>query len=147
MKKLCILIGLFASCAIKKQDLRSAAEKEIIETDLAMSQLSTNIGFYKSLLLYAEDSVIIPKAGILPMVGKKEVASAWLLKQDFTTLTWKPFRAEASQSGDLGYSFGYATFVGKDTTTYTNYCTIWKKQTDGKWKFVYDAGNNIPKPR
>lgn len=118
----------------------------MMEADLAMSHLATKEGLYKALLHYAGDSVIIPRAGTLPQIGKTEVAKNWLTKPDFTTLTWKPIKAEASKAGDMGYSFGYATFVGKDTVTYSNYCTIWKKQKDGEWKIVYDGGNNIPKP-
>ena len=146
MKKIILIVILFSSCNAKQQDISSQAEKEIMEADIAMSNLATKDGFYKALLQYAADSVIIPREGKLPMIGKTEVNAAWSSKPVLTTFTWKPIRAEAAKSGDMGYTFGYATFVGKDTTTYTNYCSIWKKQKDGTWKFVYDGGNNIPKP-
>ncbi len=146
MKKFIIAAILFLSCNTKQQDLSVQAEKEMMEADVAMSNMATKDGFYKALLYYAADSVIIPREGKLPMFGAREVNEAWSAKPVLTTLTWKPLRAEAATSGDMGYTFGYATFVGKDTITYTNYCTIWKKQKDGTWKFVYDGGNNIPKP-
>ena len=92
----------------------------MMEADLAMSHLATKEDLYKALLHYAGDSVIIPRAGTLPQIGKTEVAKNWLTKPDFTTLTWKPIKAEASKTGDIGYTFGYARFVVKDTTCYTN---------------------------
>jgi ketosteroid isomerase-like protein len=146
MKKIIIAAVLFSSCNAKQDDNSKQATEQIKSADIAMSDLATKEGFYQALLKYADDSLIIPRAGKLPMIGKDEVAKGWAEKQMMKELTWKPIRAEASQSGDIGYSFGYAIYKGTDTTTYTNYCTIWKKQKDGSWKFVYDAGNNIPAP-
>jgi ketosteroid isomerase-like protein len=63
-------------------------------------------------------------------------------------LTWVPVKAEISLSGDLGYTFGnWELFVkSSDTTLYGNYVSIWKKQADGSWKYVLDAGCNTPNP-
>ena len=46
----------------------------MMEADLAMSHLATKEDLYKALLHYAGDSVIIPRAGTLPQIGKTEVA-------------------------------------------------------------------------
>jgi ketosteroid isomerase-like protein len=146
MKKIFIAVLLFSSCKTDTTDQSKQAAGQIKSADLAMSDLATKEGFYQALLKYADDSLIIPKPGNLPMIGKAEVIKGWAEKPMIKELTWKPIRAEASQSGDIGYSFGYAVYQGNDTTTYTNYCTIWKKQKDGSWKFVYDAGNSIPAP-
>ena len=146
MKNLLIAAILFSSCNSQQSDLSKQAAEQIKDADIAMSDMATKEGFYQALLNYADDSVIIPREGKLPMIGKTEVIKGWAEKPVIKELTWKPIRAEASKDGQIGYSFGYAIYQGKDTTTYTNYCTIWKKQKDGAWKFVYDAGNNIPAP-
>lgn len=146
MKKIIIAAILFSSCNAKQHDISKQAAEQIKSADLAMSDLATKEGFYQALLKYADDSLIIPRAGSLPMIGKMEVEKGWAEKPMLKELIWKPLRAEAAQSGEMGYSFGYAIYKGTDTTTYTNYCTIWKKQKDGSWKFVYDAGNSIPAP-
>jgi len=146
MKKIIIAVIFFSSCKTETTDQSKKAAEQIRNADIAMSDLATKEGFYQALLKYADDSLIIPKEGKLPMIGKTEVTKVWNEKPMIKELTWKPIRAEASESGDIGYSFGYAIYQGKDTTTYTNYCTIWKKQKDGSWKFVYDAGNSIPSP-
>ena len=146
MKKIIIAAILFSSCNTKQPDASKQAVEDITKADIAMSDLATREGFYQALLKYADDSLIIPREGKLPMIGKGEVTKAWAEKSVIKELTWKPIRVEATQNAEMGYSFGYAIYKGKDTTTYTNYCTIWKKQKDGSWKFVYDAGNNIPKP-
>lgn len=70
-------------------------------------------------------------------------------------LTWQPVEAEVAGSGDLGYTWGTYEYraPGKDGQEHIgtgHYVTIWKRQPDGKWKFVLDTGNPSPpakKPR
>ena len=146
MKKLIIAIVLFSSCSIQQHSAAKNAAQEIKDADIAMSNLATQVGFYRALLTYAEDSVIIPRQGKLPMMSKKEAETTWADRPVIKELTWEPIRVTVSENGDMGYSFGFSTYKGKDTVTYTNYCTIWRKQKDGSWKFVFDGGNNTPAP-
>ena len=143
MKKIIIAAILFSSCSTQ-EDLSKQAAKEISDADIAMNNLAVKDGFNKALLEYADDSVIKPTDGRLPVIGKNNLANDWAGKTDTKEISWKPFRAEASASGDMGYTFGNWQYKGKDTTMYGNYYTIWKKQKDGKWKFVVDGGNNTP---
>ena len=57
-------------------------------------------------------------------------------------LTWKPSYVSASESGDMGYTYGEYDFSGvRAGTTLTDhgiFHTVWKKQKDGSWKFVLD---------
>ncbi len=147
MKKLLVLLILFSSCKQKQVvDLEKQSRDEISKTDLAMSDLAVREGFYKALLFYAEDSVILPKEGKLPLIGKANAAKNWGTNPGVKEITWKPLKVQASSTGDMGYSFGYWQYQTNDTITYGNYCTIWHKQKDGKWKFVYDGGNGTPNP-
>ena len=52
-------------------------------------------------------------------------------------LVWWPLLAGISKSGDLGYTTGPFTFDGKPGGSYF---TVWKKQADGGWKWIYDGG-------
>ncbi|MEP7064643.1 MAG: nuclear transport factor 2 family protein [Gemmatimonadota bacterium] len=62
-------------------------------------------------------------------------------------LTWAPRVADAAPSGDLAFTSGDAIIhIGQDTR-YSNYLTVWKRQADGKWRFVADGGNSAPAPR
>jgi ketosteroid isomerase-like protein len=62
-------------------------------------------------------------------------------------LIWAPRVADAAPSGDLAFTSGDAIIhIGKDTS-YSNYLTVWKRQADGKWRFVADGGNSAPPPR
>lgn len=52
-------------------------------------------------------------------------------------LVWWPLWAGIARSGDLGFTTGPATFDGKHSGWYF---TVWARQADGGWKWVYDGG-------
>jgi ketosteroid isomerase-like protein len=52
-------------------------------------------------------------------------------------LVWWPVWAGIAKSGDLGFTTGP---YGLDDTRVGYYFTVWKKQPDGSWKWVIDAG-------
>ena len=64
--------------------------------------------------------------------------------------TWEPDEAQISAGGDMGYTMGHANIYGKDkegkeVISHTRYVTIWRKQPDGSWKFIFDGGVDQPK--
>lgn len=65
------------------------------------------------------------------------------------SLTWEPSFADASLSGDFGYSWGIWVAQGKGPDGQPRrqrgiYLTAWRKQPDGRWKFVFDGGRPLP---
>lgn len=145
-----LLIGL--SCTEDKTKLIESNKDAIIRTDKDFSRMSLSKGIRESFLYYAADEVILMRDGIHPIIGKD------IMKKFFESrprnnnfLEWEPKKADVSSAGDIGYTFGNWKLTGKnqsgnDTTMHGNYVTIWKKQNDGKWKFVLDGGNTTPPP-
>ena len=146
MKKFLMILLLFASCNTQQKDMSKQAAEEIVQADKDMNVLAAKEGFNKALLFYADDSVVKPQEGAMPVIGKAALENLWSKQEDTKAISWMPFKAEASRSGDLGYTLGNWKFVSKDTVLNGFYYTIWKKQADGKWKFVIDGGNNTPAP-
>ena len=97
---------------------------------------------------FAGDGVALGN-GVAPLVGSVAIAkSANWSPRDYP-LTWTPTDALMSPSGDMGYTWGHFEGHSKDAngnpvTTTGRYITIWRKQTDGSWKVVLDAGANEP---
>lgn len=60
-------------------------------------------------------------------------------------LAWAPDTADASVSGDLGYTVGRWQLTPRtrpdSVLAHGNYVTIWKRQAGGEWKAVVDIGN------
>lgn len=53
------------------------------------------------------------------------------------SLVWWPNWAGVARSGELGFTTGGVEVGGRRTG---HYFTIWKRQSDGGWKWVYDGG-------
>lgn len=97
---------------------------------------------------FADDGVALGN-GKAPVTGRVAIAkSANWSPRDYQ-LTWTPTDAQMSPSGDMGYTWGHFEGRSKDAagnpiTTTGRYITIWRKQPDGSWKVVLDAGANEP---
>ena len=91
---------------------------------------------------YAADDVRLMREGSFPAVGKTSTQRA--LTASPGTLTWEPSKAEASRSGDLGYTYGTyalkpALKEGRPADPERgDYVRIWKRKADGKWRVVLD---------
>jgi ketosteroid isomerase-like protein len=60
-------------------------------------------------------------------------------------LTWTPVASGMSPAGDLGYTIGRSratwTDAGAAAPPYCgSYATIWRRQADGSWRVLFDAG-------
>jgi ketosteroid isomerase-like protein len=94
----------------------------------------------------APDAVMLGN-GAAPVVGQVAIAkSASWLPKDYQ-LTWTPTDAMMGPSGDMGYTWGHYEGRSKDANgnpveTSGRYMTIWRREADGSWKFVMDAGAN-----
>ena len=138
------ILLIFGCCRDHKTDT-----SELFSTDMAFSKMSADKGLNAAFIFYADDSVVKLRDGNFPITGKIEMTRVLNSRPDTgMVLTWKPVVAEIASSNDLGYTYGeWELYLrGKDTTMYGNYISIWKKKTDGTWKYVLDAGTNTPKP-
>jgi len=98
---------------------------------------------------FADDGVALGN-GKAPMVGKVAIAKSANWKPEEYRLTWTPTDAVMSPQGDMGYTWGHFEGRSKDAhgnpvLTSGRYISIWRKQPDGAWKVVLDAGaNDVP---
>ncbi len=135
---------LLLSC--NTQESKNNVEKwkvEVTQVELDFNDLAQKIGLADAFYEYAANDGVIRKSGKL--VEGKLAIQQWI-KNDVRpneTLTWKPTFVDVSQSGDLAYTYGDATFtfidsLGNKKSRTSVYHTVWKRQTDGQWKFVWD---------
>ncbi|MEO7045199.1 MAG: hypothetical protein ABI091_07795 [Ferruginibacter sp.] len=140
-----ILIFLF-SCTMKKKEeaIDMSGEKaKLIQADKAFSDLSEKEGMKNAFLEYIDSNGVLLKPDHMPIIGANAIDYLIQVSDTAFTLNWQPQHAFVSKSADLGYTYGiYALHSNtKDTVLYGTYVSIWKKQADGKWKFVLDSGN------
>ena len=145
MRNFLLVCILFAAQFMFAGDASEKAAQEIMQADKAFNDLCQKKGMKYSFLYYADDKVIKLSNKEFATRNKAELEK-WFGDDPITfQIMWKPLVAEASKSGDMGYSFGTAKFILADgTVRYGEYMTVWKRQSDGSWKFVMDGGNGTP---
>lgn len=136
--------GLFGACGTGQSDKSEQSKKEIAAAEKAFNDMASQKGIAAAFHFYADsaavikrdnDSLIRGKEGILNYYSDPRFAKA--------SVSWSPDHVEASAAGDLGYTYGHYTWRSADssgkTTEYKGiFQTIWKKQKDGSWKYVWD---------
>lgn len=97
---------------------------------------------------FAGDAVALSN-GQAPVIGRVAIAKSANWSPKDYQLTWTPTDAQMGPSGDMGYTWGHFEGRSKDANgnpvvTSGRYMTIWRKEPDGSWKVVLDAGANEP---
>jgi ketosteroid isomerase-like protein len=134
-----LIIFVLLSCSEKKP----IADPQVLkDADIAFSDYSVKHGFQKAFIEFADDSVVLLKPNRMPIVGKQSLIKSYESKSDSgIVLTWIPAKAIIAESGELGYTYGFWTYVAKSDTSRGTYLTVWKKDPNGQWKFIADTGN------
>ena len=136
---LLLIIFVLLSCTEKRH---VADHQVLIDADIAFSDYSVKYGIQKAFLEFADDSVVLLKPKRMPIVGKINLIKSYEGKSDSgVVLTWKPAKAIIAKSGELGYTYGFWTFIAKTDTSRGTYMTVWKKNPNGQWKYIADTGN------
>lgn len=141
---------LYVSCMQSQQQqtqkaLNLDSIKQVLkQTDQAFSDRSKQIGQQAAFLEYMDQNVTMLRPNSMPLVGKDTMRKVYEQRSDTSfTLTWSPLFADVAASGNLGYTYGTWLFETKSGEKEEGtYCTIWKQDAGGNWKFVLDTGND-----
>lgn len=134
-------------CQPAQEPLEKFWKDEIRKTERAFSEMSKNEGIRKAFITFADSGAVLKRSRKL-VIGKSAIEEFYSNQKpnddgSESTLTWEPEFVDVSSSGDLGYTYGYYKFVTVDSTGATTenkgiFHTVWKRQKDGSWKFVWD---------
>jgi ketosteroid isomerase-like protein len=135
---------IILSCTVEQDNsMIDRYKNEIRETENSFSILVKQKGLKTAFTTYAADDAVLKRGKDL-IKGKKAIEAYYsTYKYPDAIIEWKPDFVEVSESGDLAYTYGMYNFeahddsgkVIKDTGVFH---TIWKKQSDGKWLYVWD---------
>jgi len=128
---------------IHAEDKSIAMKIEMMNADRAFSLMSEKQGLRKAYTEFIDSNGVLLRPGALPMAGGDAVDYITQSNDTSFLMTWEPKDASISASGDMGYTYGVYSLKPKaeDSVYYGSYVTIWKKQADGRWKFVLQSGN------
>ncbi len=135
---------LFFSCNTKNTAIESVDYKTLLlDTDRSFSKLSEQKGSKFALIQFIDNKGILLRPASTPIIGGQAINYISQLYDSTFTMTWEPKGGDVAKSGDLGFTYGLYSVKPKekDTIYYGTYVSIWKRQADGKWKFVLQSQN------
>ena len=125
---------------------KTGAAAEFARADSAFAALAGREGASAAFAAWAAaDAVMFPGTGEL-VRGPEEIRRL-MVERTPSSWRWAPVRAGASTAGDLGFTVGEAVITPPGgAPAYTKYLTLWRREPDGRIRFLSDGGNARPAP-
>jgi len=140
---LTLILFVFTSCQTDYTDVTGKYKSEILRTERNFAEMVKKEGISKAFLDFAAADAVLQRNNTL-IIGKDSIR-AYLDNQTLkdVKLYWTPEFVDVARSGDLGYTYGHYFFSAVDTTGKSIefkgvFHTVWKKQADGNWRYVWD---------
>ena len=136
-----IILFIFSCETNNSKDLTEQWKQEIRESEANFAAMLNAKGLHDAFVAYAaEDATIMRENKVI--TGKIAIDEHYK-NVDTKTLTWSPDFIDVSKSGDLGYTYGtyhytYKDSIGEEHVNTGIFHTVWKRQEDGSWKYVWD---------
>ena len=104
---------------------------EVVEAERAFAAAVGERGFKRGFLAFAAPDGFMLQPG--PINARQSLAAQPDDPPGAPPLNWWPLWAGIARSGDLGFTTGGANIP-------VRYFTVWQRQRDGGWKWIYDGG-------
>jgi uncharacterized protein (TIGR02246 family) len=121
----------------------SKAKQDVLKTEKEFEACATKEGMSAAFTKFADDSAAINRKG--KVIKGKQAIREFYEKQKASKdhLSWDADFVDVSSSCDMAYTYGSYTYTaidstGKETDYNGIFHTVWKKQTDGTWRYVWD---------
>jgi ketosteroid isomerase-like protein len=146
LKIIVLLLGLMPSSGMMAADPDSASSLfSLREAERSFSKMAAAQGQKAAFVEFLSEDAVIFREDVIPNAKhwwQGRAPRPFLLK-------WEPEFMDIAASGDFGISLGpwelqeYRPYTPVRATGY--FLSVWKKQTDGTWRVILDAGILTPK--
>ena len=142
---LLIITALLTNCKPKTNVLEINELKEkIVQTEKEFETTVREKGVQEAFYEFADSNAVIKREDDRLIKGREHI-KIYYQNTKFTqdSVTWKPDFVEVSDDGTLAYTYGIYTWklkysTGKFSEYKGVFHTVWKKQSDVTWKYVWD---------
>lgn len=143
MKEFLILaIGVFlTSCNnVDKEEIK----KEIFQAEKAFEKMTAEKGIPQAFYYFADENAVIKRENDTLIMGKENIKTYYeKSNNENAKVNWTADFIDVSDCGNLAYTYGnYRWLIKNDEGEIVEYKgvfhTVWKRQQDGNWKYVWD---------
>lgn len=138
------IIGLCLLLPMIGYSQKSNVQSEIENTEKAFNDLARSKGIAEAFYHFAAQDATIKRENDTLIKGRDNIKKYYSNpKLKNASVSWKPDFVDVSRDGTMAYTYGKYIWTVKDsagkTTDYKGvFHTVWKKQADGSWKYVWD---------
>ena len=145
LSSILLVIILSTSCNQNNKDLeQNELKSTIIQTEKDFETAVREKGIQTAFYEYADSNAVLKRDDDRLIKGKEFIKAYYqnpAYKND--SVSWKPDFVEVSNDGSLAYTYGKYLWKVKDSTGKFIefkgvFHTVWKKQKDGSWKYIWD---------
>ncbi|MBK9490546.1 MAG: nuclear transport factor 2 family protein [Haliscomenobacter sp.] len=140
-----IFLLLFLACEPQKELPDPAKLKqEIVDAEAAFAKMAADKGIAEAFYTFAAEDAVIKRQNDTLIMGRAAIRQYYNAPfYQSAKVEWKPDFIEVSTHGDLAYTYGKFAWSSQDSTgkvskTSGVFHTVWQRQADGKWKYVWD---------
>lgn len=131
------VLAAVAALAPIAANAQTTALDEVIAAERAFAADTRERGFKQGFLAsVAPDGFVLQPGPTPARPGLEAMPDA---RPSGPPLYWWPQFAGVANSGDLGFTTGGATIP-------VRYFTVWQRQADGSWRWLYDGGPRLQAP-
>jgi len=130
-----IFLAVLAGCATTDKRITPAP---VVAAERAFAADGAKRGWAAAFRSYAAPEAIM----LSPDPVNAHESLAKVQGDGETTLDWRPAYAGISRTGDFGFTTGPFLIRGREGVV-GHYFTVWRLQSDGTWKWIFDAGTDV----
>jgi ketosteroid isomerase-like protein len=144
MKNILLLVAgaaLLVAChpAVDKE----AVKKEIFQMEKAFEKMAAEKSIAEAFAHFAADSAVIKRQRDTLITGKANIRAFYEHGNTNATVHWTPDFIDVADDGSMAYTFGKYVWQTKDEAGNIQeykgvFHTVWKRQPDGSWRYVWD---------
>lgn len=134
------------SCNIQKEkESLLDLKQEIYKTEKNFEAAAEKVGVPEAFASFADDSAVIKRGDGILIKGKEGIRKYYEAdgRNKKIVVKWTADFIDVSSDGTLGYSYGHYVWIIRDSLGKIDeykgiFHTVWKRQSDGTWKYVWD---------
>jgi ketosteroid isomerase-like protein len=138
-----LMVVIFASSCQQHAHKEKVKEK-IFQTEKAFEKMTAEKGIEEAFYYFADEDAVIHRENDTLIKGKENIRIYYGKKNlKNAVVNWTPDYINVSDCGTLGYTYGkYVWKIRNNEGAIKEikgiFHTVWKKQKDNTWKYVWD---------
>jgi ketosteroid isomerase-like protein len=120
------------------------AEKEVSQAEEDFKNLAASKGIGEAFYVFADENAVIKRENDTLIKGNENIKRYYSNpKYKNAAVTWKPDNVEVSDDGSMASTYGNYVWTVTDSIGNKKefkgvFHTVWKRQKDGSWKYIWD---------